>query len=1059
MQFLSSLLQCVSRSSRLTRIGRMVWLGVWCGGVLLPGVLAAENLFNNSGFELGDAGYVAVKFQRLETNKDLTYEPARVDAATAVGGKQSLFISNRFAEQVNLFTHEVKLKRGAEYTFSIWMKGSVDDFVVHVTSLCVEADNNWQNHGAQFHVGKEWKRYSYTFKVNAGTTRDYHTFVIAWCKPGDPAADLWVDNIQLEEGPLTDFKPLGDVEAVSVPEKKYYSVDGLDESSSLKTTVVNYGASEVSAKVKVTVTDDYTGDEILAKPHQVTLAPGEIKVISEKLPLNRYGAFNVQTSVESGGGTRLGQWSDFAVVGRIEKKLVDLSTTFVAGINWSGLGLTRGGLCVSTRDASLIESRGMSREEFMDMLSQSGTRLLRDMDPMSVFIWKLLQPEEGKFDFSYSDKLIEMASRHGIRILPVLQGAFLVKKGEESGIGYQPKWILDKSTKRTDLPEWLRTRSLYQAPETLWKKHFQAVVEHFKGRITHYEIFNEPNLYMKVDDYVRYVDQARDVAKMSDPTAKLVGICSTGDLGGNVESYLLDCFKAGIAKDLDVISFHPYDAPHLAAVTPADRQIQGVRSLIKNATGQEMPLWNTETYYLRGSDKNYFQTTQYDVYHASWRLLTDLGEGVQQSMGPFGDTLFKRNLAPHVDMMGWNGLVPGVNFVAYNAFARYFEGAKPVAKIKWMRDVICYVYERDGKYRAAFWNYGDSKDLKVSLQISDEEAYLADLFGNKVSLKNQPLRLGKSPYYLIAGAKLSNDAFLQVLKKAAVEAEKPIQVGVVRLIPEGEGWVVAVGLSNKSSKTVKGDVGVQGEGIVGQKTSAFTAEAGVEVSVKVPVTLRDFKGAETDATIKVVVDRKIWNFPLKIAKLRAVYSAATKAGEPVSLTKVLGGQAGGRFSAAFSASYDEQNLYLEINVKDAVSSGASAERNPWEQDCIELFFDVDPSHLAGAHPTSYHEGVGRIFILPRLSEQGIKFQGRGVSLMADRGLKPNIQKRADGYDVTLAIPLATLNITAPAQGKTIGFEILADNADGAQKAREQIGWSSEGKAHEDRLNFGFITFK
>ncbi|PAW76497.1 MAG: hypothetical protein B9S32_14720 [Verrucomicrobia bacterium Tous-C9LFEB] len=1058
MQFLSSLPQDGAYASLLARLVRTAMAGVLWGMAFMPGLLAAANLFNNSGFELGDTGYVAVKFQRLESNKDLLYEPARVDAATAVGGKQSLFISNRFAEQVNLFTHEVKLKRGAEYTFSIWMKGSVDDFMVHVTSLCVEADNNWQNHGAQFHVGKEWKRYNYTFKVNAGTTRDYHTFVIAWCKPGDPAADLWVDNIQLEEGALTDYKPLAVVEALSVPEKNYFSVGGLGESSSLKTIVINYGANEASAKIKTVVTDDYANDEILTKPYQVTLAPGETKVISEKLPLNRYGAFTVQTSVESGGITRLGQWSDYAVVGRIEKKLVDLSTTFVAGINWSGLGLTRGGLCVGVRDGSLIESRGMSREEFMGMLSQSGTRLLRDMDPMSVFIWKLLQPEEGKFDFSYSDKLIEIASRHGIRILPVLQGAFLVKKGEESGLGYQPKWILDKSVKRTDLPDWLRTRSLYQAPEALWKKHFQAVVEHFKGRITHYEIFNEPNLYMKVDDYVRYVDQAHDVAQMSDPTAKLVGICSTGDLGGNVESYLIDCFKAGIAKDLDVISIHPYDAPHLGSVTAADRQIQGVRSLIKNATGQEIPLWNTETYYLRGSDKNYFQTTQYDAYHASWRLLTDLGEGVQQSMGPFGDTLFKRNLAPHVDMMGWNGLVPGVNFVAYNAFARYFEGAKPVAKFKWMRDVICYVYEKDGKYRAAFWNYGESKDLKVTLKMTDEEAFLSDLFGNKISLKSQPLRLEKSPYYLVAG-KLDNDAFLQALKTASVEAGKPIQVGIVRLMPEGEGWVVVVGLSNKSSKEVKGEVGVQGEGIVGQKTTAFIAEAGGEVSVKVPVTLRDFKGIESEAMVKVVVDRKLWNFPLKIAKPRVTYGAASKAGAPTSLTKVVSGPSGGRFSAAFSVSYDEQNLYLEINVQDAVSSGNPAERNPWEQDCIELFFDTDPTYLGGAHPTTYHEGVGRIFILPRVAEQGVKFQGRGVSQIVDRGIKPRIQKRTDGYDVALTIPLAALNIVTPANGKTIGFEILVDNAEGAQKALEQIGWSSDGKAHEDRLSFGFITFK
>lgn len=1039
-------------------LSQSFWYLLLMGGMTcLPGSLRCENLFNNSGFELGETGYAVVKHQRMDTNPQLVYEGARADATTLVSGKQSLFVPNRFSEQVNLFTHEVKLKRGAEYTFSIWLKSNLDNVPVNVTSLCVEENNRWQNHGSVFEVGKQWKRYSYTFKVSQGSTRDYHTFVIAWCRSGAPTADLWMDNIQLEEGALTDYKPAAAVEGASVVDKVYYAVDQLNGTTELKTSVVNASDKETVSKVQVVVVEDTTQDKVFEKGYDVKLAAGEVKVLSEKLPLNRYGAFNVRTTVNGPDGVRAGQWSDYAVVGKVEKKLVDLDATFVAGINGSGLGLSRGGLCVGSDGGAYIESRGMGREEFMEMLLQGGVRLIRDMDPMSVFIWKLTEPEEGKFDFTYSDRMVDMALRNGIRVLPVVQGAFLVKKGEEGGQGYQPKWVLDKSTKRSDLPDWLRSRNLYMAPESVWRAHLRALVEHFKGRITHYELFNEPNLYMKVDDYVKYVAQARDVVKKTDPAARMVGICSTGDLGGDMAGYVNACLGAGIMENLDIISFHPYDAPHLAAVTPADRQIEGLRESVKKFTKRDYPLWNSEIYYLRGPDKNYFESTQYNVYHAPWRLLTDLGEGVSQSMGPYSDTLFKRNLAPHVDWMTWNGLVPSANYVAINAFARHFEGSKPVAKYKWMRDVVCYVYEREGSCRAAFWNYSDSKDVKLTLKLSDEAAALYDQFGNKLSLKKQPLLLGKEPYYLVAGEKLGREAFLAVLKGAVVETEKPIQVGAVRLVPEGDGWLAVIALSNKSTKEVKGEAGVQGAGIAAKNAVPFTVEAGGELSVKVPVTFKDKKDVELEASVKIIVDRKIWSFPVKIPPPGKVHVSGQKAGEKEMLTRQINGGANPRFGASYTSWRDEQNLYLVIDVKDGTPSGASGGRNPWEQDCIELFFDTKPDWISSAHPESHHDGVARLFLMPYAADQPVKFQPRGLELFGPALVKHETQKQADGYEIKVTIPFSALGLSTPVSSKTIGFEILADNARGASKAEEQIGWSSDGNAHQNRITFGYIV--
>ena len=56
----------------------------------------------------------------------------------------------------------------------------------------------------------------------------------------------------------------------------------------------------------------------------------------------------------------------------------------------------------------------------------------------------------------------------------------------------------------------------------LFLEHNRFLVSHFKGRIQYYEILNEPNGYVEVEDYINLVRQVIPVIREEDPEAKIV---------------------------------------------------------------------------------------------------------------------------------------------------------------------------------------------------------------------------------------------------------------------------------------------------------------------------------------------------------------------------------------------------------------------------------------------------------------------------------------------------------------------------------------------------------
>lgn len=1048
--------------------------GIALGGERTPPSEATQNLFFNSGFELGDIGYGIKRFLRLKTNPELTYGEPVVDTETFVSGRQSMRIPNPFAEELELLSREVRLRPGAGYTFSAWMKCDVGRLPV----LIWLRTNDWRGPIKTFQVGNGWKRHSLSFKADPDKHREYYHLSVWFGRSKDtPPATLWLDDLQLNPGGLRPYHSGSELEVALKTPCLYVSRDGT-ASARIDCEAINYSDHPVKAGVTLNAMDEYRNAQVASQSFGLSLPPGGRQCFERTVQVGKYGTYRVTPKIDS-AVPHSAYPAYFAVVGEYKRRPIDLDNEFCIGVNFAG------GPCTDARVKSGLQSWGHSPEKHAELLSLSGCRLVRDWgcaDP--AFAWRMVEPEEGKWDYRWPDKAVDLYSRHGIRIMPVLGGSDFSYNSAPHSKGGWPKWVRDRSQRRLSLRGYRLKNPLNLPPLELWRTYIRHVGERYKGRISHYEIVNEPNLYLTPEEYRDYLKAASEELRAADPDCKVVGFCVTGDLEGEgkTREFLEPAFADGGLAAAHIVSFHPYDSRQLSSANAADTQIELYRQLLHENEAADKPLWNTELYYLYDGS----QGKKYPAHAAATRFLIDLGEGIKQSASVPHSALWSRILVPHADLATHLSVesLPSDVYVAYNALARMFEGAKPITKIRWPLDCMCYVYEKEGNYIAAFWKYGCLQGMSLNLPLSDRNAQLYDLFGNKLSLGQQPLQLGDAPYYLelkqLPGA-MSKGAFVASLRKARLESTQKvvieklrpqfapgrdpegstgdIVVGKLRPAFSGKGDAVMVGLRNGTPRGIEGELEIRADKDVCLGKIPFQLEPYEEEVAKVPVKFPYRQGRVAIKALARVKDQE-WERKFGLD----LYAVTEAPGRVEPLRRMgRGWKLKHAVAASFRARHDDRNLYLDVMVEDSTPSGEPAGRDPWGQDCVELFCDSRPGDLTLPLKSAgkYHGQVGRLFIMPYAPKGAqvstLPRELKGLSA-GNIGIETDISPT--GYTVKLTIPLEAFGLTPPVKGKGLGFELAVD--DGIEQkdvAPIQLTWSSWGSHYKNRLSFGLLKFE
>ena len=177
----------------------------------------------------------------------------------------------------------------------------------------------------------------------------------------------------------------------------------------------------------------------------------------------------------------------------------------------------------------------------LDLMVSIGVTSLRIDVP-----WVAVQPTRfGGYDWSKADRVINAAAARGIGVLGIL--------------GQPPAWAVASGT-----PE----LSGRPASATAFAQYARAVATRYRGKISAYEIWNEPNMlsfYKPHPDPVGYTALLRaayPAIKAADRNAIVVGgvLAAAVDTSYSVDpvTFVQRMYAAGAKPYFDALSYHPY---------------------------------------------------------------------------------------------------------------------------------------------------------------------------------------------------------------------------------------------------------------------------------------------------------------------------------------------------------------------------------------------------------------------------------------------------------------------------------------------------------------------
>lgn len=154
------------------------------------------------------------------------------------------------------------------------------------------------------------------------------------------------------------------------------------------------------------------------------------------------------------------------------------------------------------------------------------------------FEWDQMEFAEGEWNFTRFDTIYNDAQARGIQLIAML-----------------PQW---------GAPVWIGTD--YKSPMGAdnYAYYVSQVVRHFKGKISIYELGNEPDLTLfwppapDAAAYSAYLKEGYQAVKSNDPDA----IVLTAGLTENAVSFLTDLYANGAKGYFDYLAFHPYSWPN-----------------------------------------------------------------------------------------------------------------------------------------------------------------------------------------------------------------------------------------------------------------------------------------------------------------------------------------------------------------------------------------------------------------------------------------------------------------------------------------------------------------
>jgi hypothetical protein len=340
--------------------------------------------------------------------------------------------------------------------------------------------------------------------------------------------------------------------------------------------------------------------------------------------------------------------------------------------------------------------------------------------------WGALEPARGQFNWQSLDYWIEQSQAHRVQFDYVFLNV--------------PAWASTRPQEPC-----VGKRLGCAAPPSLedWDNFVRALVSRYKGRISSYELWNEPNAggYWTgtPEQMVQLAAHAYPIIKSIDPEA-IVTTPAASSTGWPLthDAWMEQYLAAGGGKYADVVAWHGYSGRNDRPALPPEElltQIDQLRSVLRAHHLEHLPLWNTEGGW--GRDTQLPEDTQAS-FLVRWYLL-QISDGIARAYwyqwdNPDWGTLWRED----------GGIRPAGR--AYTQLREWLAGTTAISRCAQHAGSTlwtCDLKKGTEIFRIA-WSTGAAGALPSSAEID----YYVEVSGEKHPSDAQPLMIGAQPIFL-----------------------------------------------------------------------------------------------------------------------------------------------------------------------------------------------------------------------------------------------------------------------------------------------------------------------
>jgi hypothetical protein len=219
-------------------------------------------------------------------------------------------------------------------------------------------------------------------------------------------------------------------------------------------------------------------------------------------------------------------------------------------------------------------------------------------------LWSYTEPARGVFDWSRLDAYLKLSQGHGVRMMYAAEGI--------------PEWAA-ADARTCSIPFAGAPPKCKGMVRNIkdWDDFVTALVKRYEGKITAYELWNEPDNSFSgtTAEMVTLTQHFHDIVRALDPNAIIISPSYTFSVGAARDAY----FAAGGTRDVDVVSFHAYPDARGDPELIVRSWTSSVRAVMAKYGLAAKPLWNTEAswgVYVSDPDKQAAFIARY--YLLSW---------------------------------------------------------------------------------------------------------------------------------------------------------------------------------------------------------------------------------------------------------------------------------------------------------------------------------------------------------------------------------------------------------------------------------------------------------